>query len=153
MTPSLQVELMVCGRRGGHLYGKFLKRLVAKPYNSLHTRPSRYVPYLAVGNVWYKDNFSRKLAISRCILPDKQPPMRRGGICCTVWCGWSARREVRKTNAHQKHPSSRIQYTTQARFICVQKSSNFITSAYPFKFRFVSMERQYILRCTCKSAQ
>ena len=50
---------MVCGRRGGRLYGKFLKRLVAKPYNSLHTRPSRYVPDLSIGNLWYENNFSR----------------------------------------------------------------------------------------------
>ena len=85
-------------------------------------------------------------------LPTNLPPCVRGVFSSTECCCWEER-EVRKTNAHQKHPSSRIQYTTQARFICVQKSSNFITSAYPFKFRFVSMERQYILRCTCKSAQ
>ena len=50
--------ILVCGRRGGHLYGKFLKRLVAKPYNSLHTRPSRYVPDLSIGNLWYENNFT-----------------------------------------------------------------------------------------------
>ena len=142
--------------QGGHLAGTFLKHLVAKPYNSLHARPSRYAPDLSVGNLWYENNFSQmpgswQIDVAFC-RPNGLPCVEGVSVvlCGVVECD---RREVRKTNAHQKHPSSRIQYTTQARFICVQKSSNFITSTYPFKFRFVSMERQYILRCTCKSAQ
>ena len=79
---------MVCGRRGGgRLAVKFLKRLVAKPYNSLHARPSRYVPDLSVGNLWYKDNISRmprswRFHVAFC--RTNSPPMGRGGIRCVV---------------------------------------------------------------------
>ena len=79
---------MVCGLRGGGLYGKLLKHLVAKPLNSLHARPSRYAPDSSVGNLWYKNNFSRmpgswRFHVAFC--RTNIPPCVEG--VCDVLCG------------------------------------------------------------------
>jgi len=143
-------ELVVC------MWVKRFIIIIAKPYNSLHARPSRYVADLSVGNLWYENNFSRmpgSWQIDVAFCRPNGPPCVEGVsdvLCGVVEC---ERRKGAKNQSTSK--TSHLAYSTLHRHVSFVflKSSNFITSTYPFKFRFVSMERQYILSCTCESAQ
>ena len=70
--------------QGGRLTGKFLKRLVAKPYNSLHARPSRYVP-----------DFPGCQEVGKLTLYFETS---------TMWCGW-VREEERCEKPKHRHVS------------------------------------------------